>query len=128
MPLKLILVGLGGALGSIARYLLNVACTRTLGPKFPYGTLAANVAGGLMMGLLIGFLAHRGGADQERWRLFVAVGVLGGFTTFSSYSMEVARMIEARSYGAAGAYAVASAVLAIAAVFWGLILARRLFA
>jgi CrcB protein len=128
MPLNILLVALGGAFGSVARYLLNVAGTKVLGFNFPYGTFAANLIGGLLMGVLIGVLAHRGGADQERWRILLGVGVLGGFTTFSSYSLEVARMIEARSYGMAGFYAVASAVLAISAVFAGLLLARRLFA
>ena len=128
MPLNILLVALGGAVGSVARYLLNVASTRALGSNFPYGTFAANVLGGLLMGLLIGVLAHRGGADLERWRVLRGVGGLGGFTTFSSYSLEVARMIEARSYAVAGVYASASALLAISAVFAGLILARRLFA
>ena len=112
----------------MARYLLNIGATRALGRDFPYGTFLANVAGGLLMGLLVGFLAHRGAAGQERWRLLLAVGVLGGFTTFSSYSLEVARMIEARSYGQAANYALGSAVMAITAVFAGLWLARRLFA
>lgn len=128
MPLNILLVALGGALGSVARYLLNIACGRALGANFPFGTFAANLIGGLLMGLLVGVLAYRGGADQERWRLLLAVGVLGGFTTFSSYSLEVARMIETRSYAMAGFYAVASAVLAISAVFAGLLLARRMFA
>lgn len=126
--LNLFLVGLGGAVGSICRYLLNVGAARALGPGYPYGTLAANVSGGLAMGLLVGVLAHRGGADQERIRLLLAVGVLGGFTTFSSYSLETARMIETRQYVQALGYGLGSVVLAVSAVFAGLILARRVFA
>ena len=123
--MNVLLVALGGAFGSVARYLLNVLATRVLGPGFPYGTFAANLIGGLLMGVLIGVLAHRGGADQERWRLLLGVGVLGGFTTFSSYSLEVARMIETRSYGQALGYSLGSVALAVGAVFVGLMLTRR---
>ena len=69
-----------------------------------------------------------GGADQERWRLLIAVGVLGGFTTFSSFSLETARMIETKQYGMAASYAVGSVVLSIGARFVGLLAARRVFA
>lgn len=126
--LNLVLVGAGGALGAIARYLVGVQTTRAFGPTWPHGTFAVNVAGGLLMGLLVGVLAHRGGADQERWRLLLAVGVLGGFTTFSSYSLELARMIETRAYGQAALYGVGSAVFSVLALFAGLALARRVFA
>jgi CrcB protein len=80
------------------------------------------------MGLLVGVLAFRGGADQDRWRLLVAVGVLGGFTTFSSFALDAALMIQRRAWDAALGYAVASVVLSISALFIGLTLARRLFA
>ncbi|MDB5448899.1 MAG: crcB [Phenylobacterium sp.] len=126
--LNLFLVGGGGALGAIARYLLGSQLTRTLGTRWPYGTFAANLIGGLCMGLLIGVLAHRGGADQEKWRLLLGVGMLGGFTTFSAFSLETALMIERRTYGAAAAYSATSVVFAVVALFLGLMLARRLFA
>ena len=125
---KLLFVFLGGGLGSMARYLVGVQALRAFGMAWPYGTFIVNVAGGLLMGLLVGFLAHRGGADQERWRVLFGVGVLGGFTTFSSFSLEVALMIEKRAYGQAGAYVGASVLLAVAALFVGMIIARRLFA
>jgi CrcB protein len=80
------------------------------------------------MGLLAGVLAYRGGADQERWRVLLGVGVLGGFTTFSAFSLETALMIERRAYGAALVYLLASVLLSIGAIFIGLILARKLFA
>lgn len=121
-------VALGGAAGSVARYGLGVQAGRWLGTAWPYGTFIANIAGGLLMGLLAGWLAHRGGADQERWRLLLGVGVLGGFTTFSAFSLETALMIERREWGGAMAYAGLSAVLAVAALFGGLMVARRVFA
>lgn len=124
----LLLVGAGGAFGSICRYLLNIAATRTLGPDFPYGTWAANALGGLLMGVLVGVLALRGGADQERWRLLLGVGVLGGFTTFSSFSLEAALMIERRHLEIAAFYIVTSLIAAIGGLFLGLFLMRKLLA
>jgi len=126
---RVILVAAGGALGSVARYQTGVWALRILGPRTPWaGTFTVNVAGGFLMGLLVGVLAFRGGADQDRWRLLLAVGVLGGFTTFSSFSLDASLMIQRRAWDAALGYAVASVVLGISALFIGLALARRLFA
>ena len=124
----LFMVGAGGAFGAICRYLLGVQSMRAFGSGWPYGTFVANVAGGLLMGLLAGVLAYRGGADQERWRLLLGVGVLGGFTTFSAFSLETALMIERRAYATAAGYVAGSVVLSVAALFAGLLVARRLFA
>jgi len=126
--LNLLLVAAGGATGAVARYLLGAQTLRAFGPGWPYGTFAANVIGGFLMGALVGYLAHRGGPDQERLRLLLGVGVLGGFTTFSAYSLEVARMIETHRYVEAAAYGAGSAVLAVTVLFGGLILARWIFA
>ena len=125
---KILLVALGGGVGAVARYLLGTQTLRWFGFGWPYGTFAANVLGGLLMGLLVGFLALRGGADQERLRLLLGVGVLGGFTTFSSYSLETALMIERKTYGVAAGYVTLSVVVSIAALFAGLMLCRRVLA
>lgn len=126
--MRFLLVALGGALGSMARYGLGVLAARLApGAAWPWGTFGANLIGGLLMGLLAGWLALRAGAHQENIRLFAAVGVLGGFTTFSAFSLETALMIERRELALACAYVAASVVLAIAALFVGLMIARKLF-
>lgn len=126
---RFLLVGAGGALGAMARYGLGLAAARLApGVAWPIGTFTANVGGGLLMGLLAGWLALKGGLHQEAVRAFAAVGELGGFTTFSSYSLEAMLMIERRQYGLASAYMIGSAVLALAALFAGLAIARRTFA
>ncbi len=125
---KVFLVAAGGAVGAVARYGLGVQTLRLWGGAWPYGTFIANLIGGLLMGLLAGWLALQGGADQERLRLLLGVGVLGGFTTFSAFSLETALMIERREFAPAFGYAAGSVVLAIAALFLGLIMARRMFA
>ena len=127
--IRLLLVALGGAIGASARYGLGLAALR-IAPHavWPWATFAANVAGGLLMGLLVGWLALRAGAEQEAIRLFAAVGLLGGFTTFSAFSLEAVQMIERRQWALAGAYVAASTVVAIVALFAGLTIARRAFA
>jgi CrcB protein len=125
---NLLFVAVGGAAGSVARYLVGGWTLRALGPGWPYGTFAVNLMGGFLMGLLVGWLAHQGGAEQERLRVLLGVGVLGGFTTFSAFSLETARMIETRAFGQAAVYTTLSVVLSVGALFAGLILARRAFA
>ncbi|CAN5337250.1 hypothetical protein BH10PSE2_BH10PSE2_18510 [soil metagenome] len=97
------------------------------GAAWPWATLSVNVVGGLVMGLVVGWLAMKGGAQQESVRLFAAVGVLGGFTTFSAFSLDTALMIERRQMAMAAAYVAVSVVVAILAVLGGLIIARRAF-
>ncbi len=120
-------VALGGALGASGRYALGHVMFKLMGPGYPWGTLVANVLGGLAMGLLVGWLAFRV-SGGEHLRLFLAVGVLGGFTTFSSFSLEALRMIETKAYGTAAGYISASVIFSIFAVFLGLIIARKVFA
>ena len=122
MP-HLLLVMLGGAIGAALRYLVGLAALRGLGPDYPWGTLIVNLTGGLLMGLLAGILA-RGGGGNEGLRAFVGVGILGGFTTFSAFSLETANMIERGQLLGAAGYSLASLVGAVAMLFLGLFMAR----
>ena len=125
---RFLLVAAGGAIGSIARYSVGIAAQR-LAPAsaWPWGTLTVNVVGGLLMGLLAGWLAHRAAANADL-RALIGVGLLGGFTTFSAFSLETALMIERREIGAAALYVGLSVLLAVGALFIGLMIARRVFA
>ena len=116
MSQTLPLIALGGALGSVLRYLL------VAGIGAPWGTAAVNVLGSFTIGALFVLLDARAG-----WQLFLMTGLLGGFTTFSAFSLETALMIERGRYGPAAAYVGVSVVAAIAALFVGLMIARRLF-
>lgn len=119
----LLLVALGGALGSSLRYLVGQWTLVNLGPGLPFGTWAVNILGGLAMGLLAGWLS-RVNEGGEGLRLLFGVGVLGGFTTFSAFSLEVFNMINRGDIALAGAYAVSSMAGAVLAVFTGVMLAR----
>jgi fluoride exporter len=121
------LVALGGAVGASMRHVLSGAALRWAGPAWPWGTLIVNVSGSLLIGVLAGWLAFRGEGGTH-WRLLLGTGVLGGFTTFSAYSLETALMIERREYVAAAAYSLGSVAVGLAAVFVGLWVARRVFA
>lgn len=124
--IKLVLVGAGGGLGAIARYLTGVGYQRLFGLERPWlATASINVLGGLLMGLLIGALAVRVSEGGERWRLLLGVGVLGGFTTFSSFSLEAVGMLERREYVTFLSYVIGSVVLSILALMLGLAAARR---
>lgn len=120
----LLLVAAGGAIGAGLRHLTNVAALRLLGPGFPWGTLAVNVVGCLIMGVFIELLGRRFGGSAEL-RLFVATGVLGGYTTFSAFSLDFAVLYERGALAQAFGYAAASVLLSIAALFVGLWLAKH---
>ena len=121
------LVALGGAIGSVLRYQAGRLLTYLLGPAvvsaFPWATLTVNILGSLAMGLLAGALA-RHGQGGEHWRLFVGVGVLGGFTTFSSFSLEMMMLIERGQPGQAFIYAAVSLLAGLSAIYIGLIAMR----
>ena len=120
----LLLVAVGGGAGAVLRHLLGVQALRALGSGWPYGTLAANVLGGLLTGMLAGWLALRGGPDPERWRLLLGVGVLGGFTTFSAFSLDAVTLIERGEIANAAAYALLSVAGAVLGLYVGLVLTR----
>ncbi|MEL7429565.1 MAG: fluoride efflux transporter CrcB [Pseudomonadota bacterium] len=114
----LLLAAVGGAIGASLRHMAGMASVRMLGVGFPYGTVLVNVTGSLIMGLFIAWLVKRGGS--ENLRLFFATGVLGGFTTFSAFSLDVADLLERGAMGPAFAYVLISVVFSILAVFVGL--------
>ena len=117
------IVFLGAGIGGALRHGVNLAAARQFGFGFPFGTLIVNVAGSFLMGLLAGYFAFRPGLDQHL-RLFLTTGVLGGFTTFSAFSLDTALLIERHAYGMAAGYAVGSVAAAIAALFFGLAVFR----
>ncbi len=121
----LILVMLGGSIGAGARYLTGRAALALWGPNFPWGTLIVNILGGLAMGVLVGWLAARA-SGGEAIRYFVGVGVLGGFTTFSAFSLETVLMLQRNEYWTALLYILASVIFSIAALFAGLQMTRAL--
>lgn len=119
----LLIVAAGGAIGAGLRHLTNVAALRLLGPSFPWGTLTVNIAGCFVMGVFIELLARRFGGSAEL-RLFVATGILGGYTTFSAFSLDFAVLYERGALAQAFGYVAASVLLSIGALFLGLWLTR----
>lgn len=121
-------VAAGGAVGSVARYQVGRMMTMWLGPlpmgAFPFATLAVNTLGSLAMGLLAGFLMRLGGDAADGWRLLLGVGLLGGFTTFSAFSLELAMLIQRGQVGLAGIYALLSLGLGVTGLIFGLAVAR----
>jgi len=123
MP-TLFLVMAGGAIGAGARHLTGRVTLSLFGAGLPYGTLTVNFAGGLLMGLLTGLLARWGTAQGETWRLFLGVGILGGFTTFSSFSLETVLLWQRGEAAWALGYMMLSVIGSIAALVAGLFLSR----
>ncbi len=122
--MSFLLVGLGGALGAMARFGVGRIVGAT---ALPWATLSVNVVGGFAMGLLAGWLAFRG-SGGEGWRLLLGVGVLGGFTTFSAFSLEVMLMLERGAMLTAIGYALTSVLLSVAALALGLGLSKAVLA
>jgi fluoride exporter len=120
-----LLVFLGGGLGAALRHGVNLLAARLLGTHFPYATIIENVTGSLVMGLLAGYFAFKGDAVQPL-RLFLATGVLGGYTTFSAFSLDTALLWERGEVGLAVLYVAGSVALSIAGLFAGLAIMRQL--
>ena len=125
--IRFLIVAAGGGAGAALRYGVGLGLGRLLpGAAWPWGTFAGNGIGGRAMGLLVGWRAQRGGSNAETWRLLIGVGLLGGFTPFSAFSLELALMIERRQMGLALGYALASVIVAVVALFVGLRIMRRM--
>ena len=120
-----LVVFLGAGLGGTLRHGVNVAAARLLGFGFPFGTLAVNITGSFAIGLLAGWFAHKFDPGQA-WRLFLVTGVLGGFTTFSAFSLDAGLLYERNGIGMAALYVVTSVGVSLAALFLGLLAIRHL--
>jgi fluoride exporter len=120
-----LLVFVGGGIGASLRHAVNMISARGLGTAFPWGTFIINISGSLVMGLIAGYLAFKGGASQP-WRLFLMTGILGGYTTFSAFSLDAALLYERGEIASALFYVLGSVVLSIAGLFAGLALVRHL--
>jgi CrcB protein len=118
------IVFLGGGLGAALRHGVNVASARAFGTGFPYGTLIINVTGSLVMGLIAAYFAFKGDASQH-WRLFLTTGILGGYTTFSAFSLDAVLLYERGEIGMAALYVIGSVALSIAGLVIGLALTRH---
>jgi CrcB protein len=118
-----LIVFLGAGIGGALRHGVNVGAARAFGYRFPYGTLIVNISGSLAMGLLAGYFAFRPGIGQHL-RLFLTTGILGGFTTFSAFSLDAALLVERHAYGAAAGYMIGSVAASVSALFLGLAMFR----
>src|ERR1044072_8644511 len=118
-----LIVFLGAGVGGALRHGVNVGAAKLFGFGFPFGTFIVNVVGSFIMGLLAGYFAYRAGLPQHV-RLFLTTGILGGFTTFSTFSLDAAVLIERHAYGAAAGYVVGSVAAALAGLFFGLAVFR----
>lgn len=124
--INILYVAVGGAMGSVLRYLMQNLIGEWTGKDFPYGTMFVNIAGSFAMGALIGWLARSITENAHDIRLFVAVGVLGGFTTFSSFSLDAITLFEQGRIGAMSTYILASVVCSLLGLLAGLQLIKAL--
>src|SRR4029079_12888488 len=118
-----LIVFLGAGIGGALRHGVNVGAGRLFGLGFPFGTLIVNIVGSFLMGALAGYFAFRPGIGQHM-RLFLTTGILGGFTTFSAFSLDAALLVERYAYGAAAGYMVGSVAASVSALVFGLALFR----
>ncbi len=124
-----LLVFLGAGIGGALRHSVNVGCARLCGTAFPWGTLTVNIVGSFVMGALAAWLAFKAGAGwSQPLRLFLTTGILGGFTTFSAFSLDVVLIWERGEIGLAAAYVLASVLLSLAGIASGLAVVRSIAA
>jgi CrcB protein len=119
-----VIVFFGAGLGGAARHAVNLAAARVLGTAFPFGTLAVNIVGSLLMGLIAGWFAFKGDASQH-WRLFLTTGILGGFTTFSAFSLDIALLWERHDLLALLTYVGTTFIVSVGSLMAGLLLMRQ---
>jgi len=117
-------IGAGSFIGGISRYLLSLFIQNRFFTTYPFGTLSVNIIGCFLIGIVFGF-SDRGNMSQE-WRLFLATGVLGGFTTFSAFSNETVGMMREGQFWYASSYVIASVVLGLIATFIGIMITKIL--
>jgi fluoride exporter len=122
-----LIVFLGGGIGAALRHGVNIASARFFGTAFPYATMIENVTGSLVMGLLAGYFAFRSGGAPHHLQLFLTTGILGGYTTFSAFSLDAVLLYERGALGLAALYVLGSVVLAVGGLLAGLALARQVF-
>ena len=119
-----VIVFLGGGVGAALRHGINLLSARLFGAAFPWHTLIENVTGSLVMGILAGYFAFKGGEASQSWRLFLTTGILGGYTTFSAFSLDAWVLYERGQVGLAAAYVAGSVALSLIGLFTGLMLVR----
>ena len=122
-----VIVFLGGGVGAALRHGVNLLSARLFGTAFPWHTLIENVTGSLVMGLLAGYFAFKGGEASQHWRLFLTTGILGGYTTFSAFSLDAVLLMERHEWGAATLYVGSSVVGSVAGLMLGLWAMRTLY-
>ena len=122
----LLLAVTGGALGSGARHLVNVGMARAFGPQYPWGTLTVNVVGSFLMGFLVDMILRRYGGSVEM-RTFLATGILGGFTTFSAFTLDISQFFARGDNASAIGYIAASVIVSLIALYAGIALSKALF-
>jgi fluoride exporter len=122
-----LLVFIGGGIGSVLRHFTNVLCARWFGLNFPWGTFAVNLIGSFVIGLLAAYFAFRAGMEwTQHARLFLITGILGGFTTFSSFSLDFAVLFERGAITSAVLYVLGSVGISLVAIFLGLVAGRAI--
>ena len=126
MITSMILVAIGSAIGAVGRYLTGVAAVRVMGHGYPWGTLTVNIVGSFLMGVLIVVLMTRDGG--MRVAPLLMTGMLGGFTTFSAFSLDALTLFERGHVGQAALYVIASVVFSLLAIFLGVMIARGIWA
>lgn len=122
-----LLVGAGGAVGACLRLFIVQSATRLAGHGFPVGTMTVNIVGSFLMGVLITWLAFKMPEGQASLRVFLATGLLGGFTTFSAFSLDAQTLLERGAYGQAGFYIAGSVLLALTAILLGIWIGRAIW-